>query len=182
MTRTKQNVYTYKDYAKLPEGAPYQLIGGELVKSPSPTPLHQEIILAVCRKFLPLQDAGKGKVLFAPLDVYLGETETYQPDLLFIREENLSLIGEKKIEGAPDVVMEVLSPSTGYYDLRHKKEVYGTTGVREYWIVDPMERSVEIYTNTEGELHCKTSAQEKGDVQSIIFPEVSITLTEIFGL
>lgn len=182
MIETKKEQYTYKDYEKLPEGAPYQLIGGDLVKSPSPTVLHQEIIAVLFRKFLPLQDKGKGKVLFAPLDVYLSETETYQPDLLFIKSDNLSIIGKKKIEGAPDLIMEVLSPSTGYYDLRHKKDVYGAKGVREYWIVDPMERSVEIHVNTEGKLEREMMVHEKGKVRSLLFPEVSITLVEIFGL
>jgi Uma2 family endonuclease len=147
MVETGKKKFTYADYAKLPEGAPYQLIGGELVKSPAPTVLHQEINVTLFQKLFQFQRQGKGKAFFAPLDVYLSDTETYQPDLMFITNDRLEIIKEKNIRGAPDLVMEVLSPGTAYYDLRHKKDVYAEHGVREYWIVDPMERSIEVYEN-----------------------------------
>ncbi|MDP2279096.1 MAG: Uma2 family endonuclease, partial [Nitrospirota bacterium] len=112
--KTKQ--YTYEDYEKLPEGAPYQLIGGELIMTPSPVPYHQMIKMKIEYELLKFID-GKdlGMVLDAPMDVYLSETETYQPDIIFISKDRLNIIGEKKIEAAPDLVIEILSPSTAYY-------------------------------------------------------------------
>ena len=75
---------TYEDYAKLPEGAPYQLIGAVLVKSPSPVPNHQIIVKKLFVKLMELEKTGLGTALFSPLDVFLEDTETYQPDLIFI--------------------------------------------------------------------------------------------------
>ena len=102
MVETGKKKYTYDDYAKLPEGAPYQLIGGELVKSPAPTVLHQEINVTLFQKLFQFQRRGVGKAFFAPLDVYLSDTETYQPDLMFISKEQLDIIKEKNIRGVLD--------------------------------------------------------------------------------
>src|SRR3990167_6684556 len=128
----KKKFYTYKDYEKLPEGAPYQLIGGELVMTPSPIPYHQEIlgnIFYELKRFV--EETTRG-------DVYFSETDIYQPDIIFISKDRLNIIGEKKIEGSPDLVIEILSPATAYYDLRIKKDTYEQSGVKEYWIVDPI--------------------------------------------
>src|SRR3989338_8169235 len=109
--------YTYADYEKLPEGAPYQLIGGELIMTPSPVPYHQIISRNIGFELLKVNEQKKlGEVIFAPMDVYLSETETYQPDIIFISKDRLNIIGEKKIEAAPDLVIEILSPGTAYYD------------------------------------------------------------------
>jgi Uma2 family endonuclease len=190
MTKTKKK--TYADYAKLPEGAPIQLINGEFVESPAPTITHQTVIKVLFRAADELERQGKGTAFFAPVDVYLGETETYQPDVVFISSSRSAIIGEKKIEGAPDIVMEILSPSTAYYDLRHKKQVYGETGVLEYWIVDPMERTVEVYTNRDGEfcmaeeMQCgrrvKADRPGKHSVKSTIHPELRFDCPHLFGL
>ncbi len=177
---TEKHTYTYDDYEKLPEGAPYQLIGGELVKSPSPVPYHQGLTGKLYEIFLPLKEAGKGRVYFAPIDIYLKDTETYQPDLIFISAARLKIIGKKKIEGAPDIVAEVLSPSTAYYDLRHKREEYRKAGVREYWIVDPMEASIEIYENTGDNFDLYASARGKGSVRSGLYPEIEVDAEEFF--
>jgi Uma2 family endonuclease len=122
-----------------------------------------------------------GKVYFAPLDAYLSDTETYQPDLMFITNERLDIIKEKNIRGAPDLVMEVLSPGTAYYDRRHKKEVYAEHGVGEYWIVDPMERSIEVYANRDGGFEQVAFSKQKGRVGSRLFSELSVSLAEVFG-
>ncbi|CAD7772607.1 MAG: Putative restriction endonuclease [Candidatus Methanoperedenaceae archaeon GB50] len=121
----KKKKYTYEDYAKLPEGAPYQLIGGELIMTPTPTPYHQ----IVSRKIVPLlvQHVEKndlGEVFYSPIDVYLTEEDTFQPDIIFISKERFNIIGETKIESAPDLIIELLSPATAYYDLGRKYEVY----------------------------------------------------------
>jgi Uma2 family endonuclease len=173
--------YTYEDYAKLPEGAPYQLIGGELIMTPSPTPYHQIILGRIgfdLTKFI--KERKLGEVIYAPMDVYLFETETYQPDIIFISNARLNIIGEKKIESAPDLVVEILSESTAYYDLRHKKRVYEKTGVKEYWIVDPMEKSIEVYENVSGEFKIFAQAIEKGRVNSKLLEGFGVELEKVF--
>ena len=173
--------YTYEDYEKLPEGAPYQLIGGELVMTPSPVPYHQIISRNIGFELLKFNEQKKpGEVIFAPMDVYLSETETYQPDIIFISNERLNIIGDKKIEAAPDLVIEILSESTAYYDLKHKKRVYEKSGVKEYWIVDPMEKSIEVYENVNGEFKIFGQAMEKGRVNSKLLEEFGVELEKVF--
>lgn len=178
----EKKVYTYRDYEKLPEGAPYQLIKGELIMSPSPVPYHQRISKRL--EYLIYEYAEKnkklGEVFDAPIDVYLEETEVYQPDIIFISKERSHIIGEKKIEGAPDLVIEILSPSSAYYDLRHKMTMYAKHGVREYWIVDPEERSIEVYENRDGHFHMLEKGKEKEVIHSKVIPGLEISLDEIF--
>jgi len=177
----KKKKYTYEDYAKLPEGAPYQLIGGELIMTPAPTPYHQRISRKI--EFLLIEYVEKnelGEVFDAPIDVYFEETETYQPDIIFISKERLNIIGETKIKGAPDLVIEILSPATAYYDLGRKYEVYEKNGVKEYWIVHPERKSIEIYQNQEGQFKLIQMAKEKDTVNSSLFKDFELNLEKIF--
>jgi Uma2 family endonuclease len=186
MLSTKKKRYTYKDYQELPEGAPYQLINGDLVMTPAPNTYHQRISKRLERELLKLEERGAGEVLHAPTDVYFSDTETYQPDILFISKERLAIIGEQRIEGAPDLIMEILSPSTAYYDLKAKMRVYENSGVREYWVIDPMEKSIEIYQNKEGsfllaEKAILGSKSGKGSVSSRLFDPLKIDLKAVFN-
>jgi Uma2 family endonuclease len=171
---------TYEDYAKLPEGAPYQLIDGMLVKSPVPEPYHQGLSGRLHILFNELVKKGKGKAYYSPIDIYLSETETYQPDLIFIRKEREHIIGKKKIEGPPDIVVEILSPSNAYYDLRHKRKIYEEKGVPEFWIVDPPEEAIEIYVNGPEGFYLHDKAEKEGRVASSLYPELVVDLTEFF--
>ena len=104
----EKKCYTYEDYAKLPEGARYQLIGGQLIMTPAPSTYHQEISKHL--EYL-LYEYGElrqklGKVYYAPVDVYLEDEETYQPDIIFISNNRLDIIKKEKIEGAPDIIIE----------------------------------------------------------------------------
>jgi Uma2 family endonuclease len=180
LEKTKKQ-YTYEDYEKLPEGAPYQLIGGELIMTPSPVPYHQIISRRIEFELIKFVEERKlGEVIDAPMDVYLSETETYQPDIIFISNERLNIIGDKKIEAAPDLVIEILSESTAYYDLKHKKRVYEKTGVKEYWIVDPMEKGIEVYENVSGEFKIFGQATEKGRVNSKLLEGFSVEVEKVF--
>lgn len=180
LEKTKKQ-YTYEDYEKLPEGAPYQLIGGELIMTLSPVPYHQIISRRIEFELLKfVEDRKLGEVIDAPMDVYLSETETYQPDIIFISNERMNIIGEKKIEAAPDLVIEILSESTAYYDLRHKKRIYESSGVKEYWIADPMEKSIEVYENVNGEFKIYSQAMEKGRVNSKLLEGFGVELEKIF--
>ncbi|MEJ7619506.1 MAG: Uma2 family endonuclease [Aquificaceae bacterium] len=171
---------TVADYEALPEGSPYQLIEGELVMSPAPGFEHfrsqRNILLRLFRLIL---EAGKGEVIYAPVDLYLDEENVYQPDIMVVLKGSKAKITSKGVYGAPDVVVEVLSPSTAYYDLRVKKKVYERAGVREYWIVDPMERSLEIYTNSDEGFKLTSMAVERGKVVSKVL-DIDLDLEEVF--
>jgi len=179
---TTEKIYTYEDYRKLPEGAPYQLIGGMLIMTPLPSTYHQ--IISMKLGFLLVgfvQENNLGLTLFAPIDVYLDETETYQPDIIFIAKDRQSIIGPDKINGAPDLVIEILSPSTAYYDLRKKFKVYEKNGVKEYWIIDPEEQSMEVYTLQEGKFLLGQKAEKQGHIQSAIVEGFNVAIETIFA-
>nr|NIR48553.1 Uma2 family endonuclease [candidate division KSB1 bacterium]NIR69031.1 Uma2 family endonuclease [candidate division KSB1 bacterium]NIS24097.1 Uma2 family endonuclease [candidate division KSB1 bacterium]NIT71016.1 Uma2 family endonuclease [candidate division KSB1 bacterium]NIU24716.1 Uma2 family endonuclease [candidate division KSB1 bacterium] len=144
--RYNKKTYTYQDYLDLPEdGERYEVINGELVMVPAPDTNHQDVsgkIEFELRKFN--EKIHAGKIFDAPIDVVLSEENIHQPDILFIANENSQIITDKNISGAPDLIIEILSPSTAYYDLVEKKDNYEKFGVKEYWIVDPKKRRVEL--------------------------------------
>ncbi len=142
--------YTARDYFNLPEGAPYQLIEGELIMSPSPLTEHQ--IISKNLELLIYTHVKKnniGLALNAPIDVYLNIRNAFQPDIIFISNENKNIIKKHGIDGSPDLVIEILSPSNSYYDVKVKKEIYERSGVKEYLMVDPRTKTVDKYGRTE---------------------------------
>lgn len=149
--------------------------------TPAPVPYHQLVkqnIEFELSKFV--RENKLGIVLDAPIDVYFSDTETFQPDIIFISSERLHIIGEKKIEGAPDLVIEVLFESTAYYDLRHKKDVYEASGVKEYWIVDPIEKTIEIYKSINQRFQLSEKVKGSGKINSRLLRGFSVNLEEIF--
>lgn len=131
----------------LPEGTPAQLIENNIVMEPSPTYYHQSILIEVSSQLHKyVKKHYLGEVLTAPMDVILGNENVFQPDILFISNERLSIIHEDSLHGAPDLVIEILSPATAKYDLGEKKDIYERFGVREYWIVEPEIHSVQGFS------------------------------------
>ncbi len=180
--QTETKKYTYEDYQKLPEGSACQLINGELIMSPSPNVYHQKIssrIFIRLNKFV--EEHSCGTVLYSPIDVYFDEFETYQPDIVFISKQRETIIKEKRIEGAPDLIIEILSESNAYYDLRLKKNIYEKYGVKEYWIVDPIDKSLEVYVNEGNEFTLLYKKQTRGEVKSKFLSELIMEVEEIFG-
>jgi len=176
-----KGTYTYEDYNRLPEGAPYQLIGGELIMTPSPMPYHQELSRELGFKlFSFVKKNDLGHMYYAPLDVYFSETDVYQPDILFIQKERAQIIGKTKIEGSPDIVIEILSPSTAYYDLRKKFRIYEKFGVKEYWIVDPELKRIEVYGNENSVYKIFSEAENRGSVSSMVLKGFEVELSELF--
>jgi Uma2 family endonuclease len=179
---TKKKIYTYQDYLSLPDdGKRYQLINGELIMSPAPIPFHQDVSRNIefdLIKFLEIHPCGK--VYDAPIDIVLSETNVLQPDIIFISKDHLHLITETNITGAPDLVIEILSPGTAYYDLIEKKDLYGDFGVREYWIVDPKKKNVEVYLNRDGKFALNQKVEGEGVVKSVVVENYKIDLNEIF--
>ncbi|HRG88751.1 MAG TPA: Uma2 family endonuclease [Chitinophagales bacterium] len=119
----------------------------------SPSYEHQSSAVKIVAKLLArLAETGKGELLFAPLDVYLGET-VLQPDLLFIAEANKSIIHSDGLHGAPDVIFEIVSPTNAHHDLKVKFDIYEKYGVKEYFIVYPEDKTVVKYFLCEGKYH-----------------------------
>lgn len=128
----------------------YEIIEGVRYDcSPAPTVLHQRISGALHIMLHNSCHAG-GTVLYAPIDVYLDEDNQFQPDLVYITHEREFIIGEKRIEGAPDLVVEILSPSTSQNDKIRKKRQYERHGVQEYWIIDPVHRTIDQFALEQG--------------------------------
>ena len=139
--------YKYRDYINLPESEEkrYELIEGELYMVPSPTTIHQRIVrslLMILTEFVRTRDLGE--VLLAPLDIVLSDEDVLQPDIIFISKNRRGIVTEKNIQGAPDLVVEVLSPATAERDRTIKRARYLKFGVRELWIVDPDARNIEV--------------------------------------
>ncbi len=180
-TVIEKKKYTYEDYLKTPEGERYELIEGELLMTPSPIPKHQRIsrkIEFMLEKFVTENDLGE--VFYAPCDVYLDNENVVQPDILFISKERLDIIGEKNIQGAPDLVIEIISENTAYRDLVQKKKLYARFGVKEYWIVIPGEGMIEIYTLKDNTyIHCK-SYNKDDTLESPFLKDLKIGLKNIF--
>lgn len=139
--------YTYDDYAKLSDGRRYELIEGGLVEmAPAPTPGHQGASWNLSHALASALDrAWAGRAFAAPIDVILDPENTFQPDLVFIAAARESIITKRGIEGAPDLVIEILSPSSEPLDRGKKMRLYYEHEVREYWLVDPDAKRVEVY-------------------------------------
>lgn len=177
----KKTKYTYEDYLKMPEDKRYELIGGELIMVPAPTTRHQRISLRLAYLLVKYNEENNiGEVFEAPTDVYLDEENVVQPDILFISKERQEIITEANIKGAPDMVIEIVSPSSGYYDLVAKKKIYARFGVKEYWIVDPAERTVDIHQLEEDRYKVTKSLSEDDELTSDIFPGLLISLKQLF--
>ena len=154
-------------WESLPEGTLCQLINDKLVMSPSPIIIHQEVLNDINVEIsMFLRKNPVGKVLIAPLDVHFSRQNILQPDILFIKKENLNKIQNNFLLGAPDLVIEVLSPSTSQLDWEDKKMIYERYGVQEYFIVEPNSRSVTSFFLNNAEYEEQESTT--GEIKSVI--------------
>jgi Uma2 family endonuclease len=147
-----QGRWTYADYAALPDdGNRYEIIAGVLYMTPAPGTGHQSISARVVTFLVThVEFAGLGRVFAAPVDVELAPDTVVQPDIVVVLSANLHRITPSRIIGAPDLVVEILSPGTAGYDRREKQDAYARSGVGEYWIVDPGAQTVELLTLDQG--------------------------------
>jgi Uma2 family endonuclease len=183
MLSTKARPITRYEYVLVPEGAPRQeLIEGDLVMAPSPSSFHQDILLnlaIIFRNFL--REHPIGKVYVAPLDTYLSDINVFQPDLLFVRKQNLKIIEEHGLEGAPDLVVEILSKSNSRFDLGPKRSVYARTGVEELWIIDPAKRTLALYRLADNADTPLATYKAKQKFTSEVLPGLTIDLAKVFA-
>lgn len=133
-------------WESLPEGSLCQLINNKLFMSPAPQNLHQVVLFDIAYNLKTfLTKSHLGELRIAPFDVRFSSQNILQPDILFVKNENLNKINTKGLFGAPDLVIEILSPSTSQLDFEEKKLVYERFGVQEYFIVDPGSKMVYPY-------------------------------------
>ncbi|MDQ1266883.1 MAG: hypothetical protein QG635_2036 [Bacteroidota bacterium] len=180
--KPKDNRLTYEDYYNLNDGIRYELIKGELFMSPAPIIFHQHYSIEFSlflKKYV--KDNDLGIVLVSPADVILDNYNTVQPDILFIAKENYNIIKERGIFGAPDVIFEILSPSTAKTDRHTKKEIYERFGVKEYWIIDLKNRFVEVFINISGKYELSASGSENEIVKSEIISGFEADLGKQFS-
>jgi len=177
-----QNIWTYQDYRELPNnGKTYQVIGGRLFTTPAPSPLHQDIsgnLGFIIRSFV--KEHNLGKVYNAPVDVVFNSVNVVQSDIIFISQKRLRIIKEKGIFGAPDWIIEIISPSSDKIDIKLKKGLYEHFRVREYWIVYPDEEKVEVYLLKEGKFKLRGTFSKNEPVEVNVIENFKIDLKEIF--
>ena len=165
----------------LEEGYFYELINGNIVKKQAPSPQHQIAVsnlLAFMNVYALTNELGQ--CCTAPLDVFFDEHNNTQPDILFIREEREFIITNDGIEGQPDLIVEVISPSSIKNDRVTKKDLYLKFGVMEYWLIDPIYQTVEIYALEQDKYVLKFMLVESGEVASQVLEGFKIDIKTIF--
>jgi Uma2 family endonuclease len=140
-------ILTYEDYAALPnDGNRYEILEGELAVTPAPSTKHQTASVNLTVLLTQhIREKDLGKLFHAPIDLILESAAVLQPDLLFVSKARQHIITDRAIEGAPDLVIEILSPTTSRSDRVTKAQIYARHKVAAYWIVDPEHEAVEIY-------------------------------------
>lgn len=173
---------TYADYAKIPADAfRHEIVEGEEFMTPAPNPDHQTAVLNVggmLRNHAHV--AGLGRVFVAPTDVVLSDHDVVQPDVLFIARDRIGIIGPKNIQGAPDLVVEVTSPSTSSFDRGAKRDLHLRTGVREYWIVDLAARTIELHEF--GSPRRVRVYKEGQSFESTLLPGLTVRVDDVFSV
>ena len=142
----------YDDYCLLPEDKRYELIDGDLYMTPSPFSTHQRILGRVFNILtLHVEKRKLGEVGLAPWDIILSYEDVVQPDLFFISTSRLKIITEKNVQGAPDLAIEILSKSSLKRDRILKRRLYEKFSIKEYWIIDPDKKNIELVSWVENE-------------------------------
>jgi len=172
---------TYEDYVGLPnDGKRYEILDGELFVTPAPVPLHQR----VSRNLERLLDrhvvgGALGEILHAPIDVILSPTTIAQPDILFIRAGR-DIVTRRAVEAPPDLVVEILSPSSLRQDRVTKAALYARFGVPHYWIVDPEARRIDAYELEGGTYRLTAEARGTDVLRSSLFAGLEIALADVW--
>ncbi len=173
---------TYEQYRALPEdGNRYQVIEGELHMTAAPLVSHQQIsgnLQFILESYVREHDWGK--VFAAPIEIYLGEKDFVQPDLVCVAKSRLEIVKEKNIVGAPDLVIEILSPSTVKVDRVLKMNTYARHRVPHYWIVDPAAQTLEAFEWENGSYRLSAAHAEEEEFQPALFPGMTIHLAELW--
>jgi Uma2 family endonuclease len=174
--------YTYQDLLNTPDdGKRYEIIDGELYVSAAPAKPHFWLS-SLWFSWLAghVRDRDLGMVFHAPVDVRFDEENTVEPDLLFIRKERLQIVKHNFVDAAPDLLVEIESPSTRRIDRGKKFELYRTFGVPEYWVANPDKRNLRVYVLSAAGAYERVQPVA-GRLRSTVLPDLVIDLSEVFG-
>ena len=180
-TKSTPDRYTYKDYLLIDDDKRYEILRGGLIMVPAPFTIHQRLLIRLSVIFSNfIKEKKLGEMLVAPTDVVLAEDTVVQPDILFINKERLDIIKEAAIMDSPDLIVEIISPSSASYDTVEKRDIYEEYGVKEYWLVFPQEKVIEVLTleNNIYREFCK--GRKTGVVRSKIIVGLEVDLKEVF--
>jgi Uma2 family endonuclease len=173
---------TFEQFRQLPDdGKLYELVHGEAHLTPSPTTKHQIVLYRLITSLHAyLSRNPLGRLLFAPLDVRLSADTALQPDLIFITNANSAIIQEDYIRGTPDLVVEILSPSTAAHDRATKLPLYAEAGVGEMWMIDPQAKTVEILKLQGNKYLVEAALAGSRVLTSTCFPGWELPLSDLF--
>ncbi len=178
--------FTYADYLTWPDDERWELIDGEAyAMAPAPSISHQTMVLDIARQIDEALDGAPCRALIAPVDVLLPTpdeadehaTTIVQPDVFVVCDPNK--ITERNVRGAPDWIIEVLSPATARHDHLTKRDLYQRAGVREYWLVHPVDRVLTVYTLRDGQFSGPEIAEMAGERSPTVLPEIVISWQRI---
>lgn len=174
--------FTYEDYRTAPPDKRYELLDGDLVMTPAPNLKHQRVQVQLGERLARfVREHALGEFFFAPCDVVLSDTDVVQPDLLFVSKERAHLLsGGENVQGAPDLVVEILSPTTAERDRGYKRALYAKHGVKEYWLVDPVSETVWIHRLHRGALVVAHTFGRSQTLRSPLLPGFAIDLDDVF--
>ncbi|MEO8347353.1 MAG: Uma2 family endonuclease [Acidobacteriota bacterium] len=185
MATTVIRKMSYDEFQTLPRdgGKRFELIEGEVFMTPSPNTRHQRAVAKLLRRLADFtEEHDLGEVFIAPYDIVFSKWTALEPDLLFIRKERSGIVTEANVQGAPDLVIEILSPSNKAHDRKRKLREYEKAGVAEAWYLDPEERTGEILNLGADGLYAVTAVLSgNGSITSRAVPGFSMTLDQIFG-
>ncbi|KGK87427.1 DNA-binding protein [Desulfosporosinus sp. HMP52] len=180
----KQGNYTYDDYLQLPEepGCRFEIMEGFLVKEPSPSLQHQRLSRELGRRLMTFFEEydPEGELFFAPLDVTLSNSNVVQPDILFISGARREIMRQQRIDGACDLVVEIMSPTNRRKDRLQKMEIYRKAGIPHYWIVDPEENTLETFRFNDGSYTLVFAGGPGDEFTHPDFPGLDLDLDRVF--
>ena len=175
--------FTYEDYRTAPPDRRYELLDGDLVMTPAPNLKHQRVQVRLGEPLARfVRENALGEFFFAPCDVVLSDTDVVQPDLLFVSRERAHLLsGGENVRGAPDLVVEILSPTTAERDRGYKRALYAKHGVAECWLVDPASETVWVHRPRNGELVVAHTFASGDTLCSPLLPGFALDVDDVFG-
>ena len=181
---------TYRDYLAWPEGERWELISGVAYNmSPAPSPMHQRVLIALSTQLYHLFEGKPCSVYLVPFDVRLPEKNERETDISTVVQPDISIvcdaskIDRKGCKGAPDMVIEILSPATAKKDRREKFRLYERHQVKTYWIVSPLDEIIEVFTLNQGGKYGEADIYTADDrVPVSVFPGAEIDLSRVFSV
>jgi Uma2 family endonuclease len=178
----ENRLLTYDDYARLTpvDSGNYELHNGKIIFMASPIYQHQRISMKISsRLYFHVSTNDLGDVLAAPMDTIFTPHDTFQPDILFVSKERIGII-DHQVKGAPDFIIEILSDGNSPKEMSHKKDIYESTGVKEYWFINLKKKTLTQYENVNNKFVERNIFKTEGIIQSIVVEGFEMKISDIF--